>query len=231
MNSNGLLAAQYASDLLEQEEHMIRQLQIFAKRNSQLVIGSCALTPINECKKIVDKLSPDLIASFELLEEQELIDGLKQDHIHMAIMKEPFDHDEYISRQWFREQLLIALPPAHPLLAHRNDISFKEMDGYNYLMLSPIGFWESLIHNKLSHSHIVTHNESDIIHELAVTSPWPIFKTTRTITQTHIFDNKHILPISDPEATVTYYCIYKKGLKKKFESFFPISIPMNMTSI
>lgn len=88
------------------------------------------------------------------------------------------------------------------------------------LLMPDIGFW-SFVKDKMPDSRFLTQSDRFSFNELVQASSLPSFATDlsekyrETATSGRIF-----IPVSDAEATVTYYLICKAEYKKTFQSLF-----------
>lgn len=218
-NENGIHAVEYAAKLIQMEKEMIKEVQTFAMSNQSISFGSCAITPINELSPILSELYPEMTVHSVLSSEAELLDGLKKDIFHMLVLTHPLEDQAYFSEKWSEECLFVTLPLNH-LLSKHTGIFLYELDGYHMLLFSPTGFWEDLIKEKMPTTNFITHNEYDVLHELTKSSAFLTFKTNHTMNLNEQVKNRTVIPILDPEASVTYYCICKQKYKQKFAKFF-----------
>lgn len=116
------------------------------------------------------------------------------------------------------ESLMFALPKGHKY-ARRKSLTFWEMNGENMLLMPDIGFW-SFVKDKMPNSRFLTQNDRFSFNELIQASSLPSFATDLAEKYTPSPTERIYVPISDEEATVTYYLICRAENKKLFHSLF-----------
>ena len=80
------------------------------------------------------------------------------------------------------------------------------MNGENMLLMPDIGFW-SFVSEKMPDSRFLTQSDRYSFQELVQASSLPCFVTDASENHRVTLANRISIPISDPEATVTYYLI------------------------
>lgn len=113
---------------------------------------------------------------------------------------------------------MFSLPKKHKYVK-RKSLTFEEMNGENMLLMSDIGFW-SFVKNKMPDSRFLTQTDRFSFNELIQASSLPSFVTNLTEKHRKVNTNRVNIPISDKEATVTYYLVCKAERKKDFKMLF-----------
>ena len=85
-------------------------------------------------------------------------------------------------------------------------------------MLSRIGFWNEICQKVIPQSHLLFQEDGQVFNELIKASALPNFRSDITMKQEGKSENRKAIPISDPQAHVMYYGIYRKTDKKIFSS-------------
>ena len=117
----------------------------------------------------------------------------------------------------FTETLYVALNKDDPLTQY-NSLTFEQLNGSNILVLSKTGYWSKICDEKLNHSLFLVQEDIDAYKALNKASTLPTFRTNITIQKFKNKEDKIYLPITDKEATLTFYIIYKKENKNLFNS-------------
>lgn len=105
-----------------------------------------------------------------------------------------------------KEQLFVCVPPEHELASH-NSLTFSEINGFNFLLRTELGFWDTLCREKMPASKFLVQTDTDAFNELVLNSSLPCFTTDYGINQ-RLFQSKRInIPLTDSEANVTFYII------------------------
>ena len=146
-----------------------------------------------------------------------LISGLKEGLYQFVVLPNPIDEPDLYCFPFEKEQLFFSLPPAHPLSASK-ELYFKDIDGENILLLSQIGFWRGVCQRKMPLTHALVQNEQEDFETLAQFSALPFFVSNLAMRWSGKPENRIIIPIADPEATVVYHFLCKKEDKKKLSA-------------
>lgn len=149
--------------------------------------------------------------------EDILLQGLKNYEFSIIVFHHPIDNPDYECVPLFEENLFLSVPPAHPL-ALFPEISFDDLNGESVLLLSRIGFWNEICQKVIPQSHLLFQEDGQVFNELIKASALPNFRSDITMKQEGKSENRKAILISDPQAHVMYYGIYRKTDKKIFSS-------------
>lgn len=216
INENGQLAYQYAKKILEMATDMKTDLISFDRSKRTISIGSLAPAPIWGLKYLFQHKYPEIKIEEDLQNNADyLLNGLKHDQYNIIVLHYPVDDPHLQSIELFDEQLYLSLPPAHPL-ALFDKVSFDDLNGESILLLSRIGFWNEICLQHIPDSHLLIQSDENVFNEIKRASALPNFKTNISM-QRNQDQNRVAIPITDQEAKLTFYAIYKKENKKLFE--------------
>jgi hypothetical protein len=161
-----------------------------------------------------------MTVSSDMTDEQALISGLDNKQYTAVILSRPLTDPKYYCRIYLSEQLYLSVTKFHPAAAYKK-ISFKEVDGQNFIMYASVGFWENVVREKMPRSRFFKQENLDAVSELARSSDLPSFSTD--ITQ-KIYSERRIgrvnIPFSDPEAFAQYYIVCLKENRKRLAGVF-----------
>ena len=102
----------------------------------------------------------------------------------------------------FMEQLYLSVPLTHPY-ATRKEIKLAELANLTMLLRSDLGIWQPLV-NQLTQTKFIVQKDWAAFVDLVNASELPTFSTN--ITQQNTVNSQRIqIPISDKEATKTFY--------------------------
>lgn len=210
LNETGIIAADYASRLLEYEEDLVEKIRMHYQSHHTIKVGSCAPVPARD---IVPRLMiryPGKTISSEIKEEEALLRQFYEGNIQIAVLSHPLDDPSVYCRKLLVEKMFFSVTELNPL-AKRKSVSLQDIDGQTILLYSGIGLWYDLCKTKLSHSRLLLQSEFDVFQELADASEFPFFISDWHLEHSVPPKNRIFLPISDPETTVTYYYVCKKS--------------------
>lgn len=208
LNDSGKLAAEYAARLLEYESDIIERLRVQDRNRKTISIGSCAPVPLRELVPKLMERFPQKSISSEILDDQQLLPRLKAGKLQIVILTNPVEDDGLICRKLFEEKMAFAVKKSNPLAA-KSSVSFRDINGQTILLYSGIGFWYDRCRKMLPSSRFLLQDDFNTFRELADASEFPFFMSSWHLGKREP-DDRIILPISDPESSVTYYYAYKR---------------------
>lgn len=219
LNENGKYAQELIQKFLEEADSLPVKMREFDRKNRTLTIGVCAPAPIWILTPFIYNQFPHMTIQTEMADEKALLEGLENHTYHLTVLQRPPENPGLFIRECGRESLMFALPKGHRF-ARRKSLTFEEMNGENMLLMSDIGFWNFVRTEKMPDSRFLTQDDRFNFSELIRASSLPAF--TSDLAEKY-FDTKMdrtLIPISDPEATVTYYLACRKEEKKEFHGLF-----------
>ena len=219
LNENGKYAQELIQKFLEEADSLPVKMREFDRKNRTLTIGVCAPAPIWILTPFIYNQFPHMTIQTEMADEKALLEGLENHTYHLAVLQRPPENPGLFIRECGRESLMFALPKGHRF-ARRKSLTFEEMNGENMLLMSDIGFWNFVRTEKMPDSRFLTQDDRFNFSELIRASSLPAF--TSDLAEKY-FDTKMdrtLIPISDSEATVTYYLACRKEEKKEFHGLF-----------
>ena len=100
------------------------------------------------------------------------------------------------------------------LEALRYLVAFADINGFNFLLRSELGFWDALCREKMPSSKFLVLTDDAVFDELVKASSLPCFTTDYGQLQGGYPDRVNI-PLTDEEAQVTFYLAKKKQTAEK----------------
>lgn len=219
LNDNGKVAAEYAEDILHMHEAMEEQVRLTDRRSKTITIGSCAPGPLLELMPRLSTTFSHMALSTEMASEEVLIAGLKNKTYQMIILNHALEDEDYYSQHCGSEQLCASLVPEHKL-AYDTSVTFKQMNGESFLMVSEVGVWDAVVREKMPKSKFLLQSGTESLMEVAETSSLPTFSTDLTNRVLGMRGNRFSVPFSDKEAKMDFYCLCLKAEYKKYANWF-----------
>ena len=146
-----------------------------------------------------------------------MIAGLKNDNYRMIILSEPYNKHDIQSVEYEKENLFLSVPQNHKL-AKKKGIHFSDIEDDKILLFNPIGIWRDIVFKKMPNINFLIQSDRIIFKELAETQKLLSFSSNLVINKERTtFENNILIPILDKEAKMTYYLVFKKGIKRKIE--------------
>lgn len=206
LNAAGQLAVEYARRVVEQAGELTRQVRAFDRSRHTISVGSCAPAPLWEIVPRLTELYPGMAVSSEMQDCGALLDGLHSRAYQLIVMPEPVDDPALLCIQLTEEHLYFSLPPAHSLSSAKV-LRFADLDGESMLLLAHIGFWYGRARKNMPQTLFLTQDEPAAFDELTRMSALPFFTSDLSLKRDGMPENRVCIPISDPDAHVTYYCV------------------------
>lgn len=215
LNDTGKLAADYAARILADEAEMEMQIALHVRNSTTLSIGSCAPGPLMNILPAIAGSCSDMTVSSDIKTEEELLKGLHANQYQMIILSHPTASEDYICSEYVTEHLYLSVSRMHPAASYHS-ISFKEMDGQNFVMYANVGVWDALVQKKMPHAKFFRQGNMEALSEIADNSDLPSFATDITL---HYQPERHHLrieiPFSDADASITFYIICRASADRR----------------
>lgn len=214
LNDNGKMAVEFAEKIMFDVHNMPERIREYDRSKRTIYIGSCAPAPMWELSQQITGLFPELTISTELKGSEDILRGFTDGIYNIVITAEPVSDKDILCYEYMHEQLMLSLPPAHPLAMYK-EVSFSQIDGETMLLFADIGFWHDVCAEKLPETEFIVQSERAAFKSLVQMSALPSF-TSDIVIDTHEA-NRVIVPITDKEANPTFYISIKKKDKLRFE--------------
>lgn len=211
LNDTGKLAVEQAQKILTSADDALRIVRAYDKSLRTIKIQSCAPAPLWSMIPSIANNFAGMSVSSELLSIDEIIENVMNGSADLGVVIDAPDEKDVICKEYQRENLSICLSQNHPL-ARKKSVTFADLNGYNCLLKSQIGFWYDLCKRKMPASKFLIQTNDFEFAELARSSTLPFFVTNISKVD-EVVKGRIILPIEDSEADVTYYVI---GKNKKY---------------
>ena len=144
-NENGRMAADCARQVLDKCQDMISRVQAFDRSQRTILVGSCAPMPLWEIPPTLSDLYPDRTISWEMRENDVLLQGLRDDVYQLIILPYPVEEPGISCVKYGEEHLYFSLPPAHPLSGSKG-LYMRDLNGETMLLRNRLGFSVSYTH-------------------------------------------------------------------------------------
>ena len=203
LNETGTMAVECARKLLKETEQTVRQVRDFDQRQRTVVVRSCAPAPLWELLPELNARQPDMMVSSAICQNEDILSAWEEGACDIAILPFPISG----AKIFMRENLFVCVPPEHEL-AKRDALTFADINGFNFLLRTELGFWDALCREKMPASNVLVQTDKSVFDELVRASSLPCFTTDYGQLQGGYPDRVNI-PITDDEAHVTFYLAEK----------------------
>lgn len=215
LNENGVLTAELAEKAISEIDSIAKQVRDFDRSRKTISLGVCAPAPIWKLTPLLSQLYPTMTIKTEIADETELLEGLHNGQYQLIVLHFKPENKHYISSACGTEKLFFSLPPTHRL-ANKTTLSFSELDGESFLLMSEIGFWHDMTVRKMPHSRFLIQNDRTTFDEIINASVLPAFSTDTANAFLGKSADRVEVPITDEEAEVHYFLVCLKDNEKQF---------------
>ena len=199
LNATGQIAVEYARRLLKEAEHTIQQVRGFDQRQRTLVVKSCAPAPLWKLLPQLNARHPNMMVSSAICQNEEVLSAWNDGSCDIAIL--PFSING--SKPFMQESLYVCVPSDHELASHKA-LRFQDINGFNFLLRTELGFWDTLCRKKVPASKFLVQTDASVFDELVKASSLPCFTTDYRHQQDGYPDRVNI-PLTDEDAHITFY--------------------------
>ena len=213
LNDTGRLAVEHARNILAACDSAYQIVRTYDKSIRTISIKSCAPAPLWSLLPRLSNSFPDMSISSEIVgDSSRIIDEVIEGICNIGVaLYPPEDTLNLFSHKYMDEKLFICLPVGHELVqSKKTAVTFEDLNGYNCLLRSQLGFWSELVYRKMPSSKFLVQADDYAMEELIRTSTLPFFVTDVSLNENNISKDRCILPIEDDEAGASYYLISKE---------------------
>ena len=206
LNETGERAVEVARRILSTSQQGIKEVRQFDQSLKTITIASAAPAPLWFLLPQLTTLYPNKQISHQICSIRQTIDAIENKEIDLAVLPFAYEQNQTTCLPYLQEELAIAVTTEHDL-ARLESVSFEAINGYNFLLMDQIGFWNELVQEKMPASKFLIQSNRFEFEELAYNSTLPRFATNLSQEREKIQDDRVIIPISNPEAHVRYHLV------------------------
>lgn len=204
LNENGKLAVTYARGLLNDANQAVTAVRAYDKSKRTITVCSCAPAPLWTLLPKLNSAFPNMSISSCILSCEDILATLAEDNCDLAILPFKVHTASFAQAEYVAEHLSITVKKDHPL-SMKSEVTFSDLNGYNFLLRSDNGFWEKLCRDKMPSSKFLVQNNDSDLEELINHSTLPGFITDLASSHAILTGDRVAIPVTDVEANVTYY--------------------------
>lgn len=206
LNETGVLAVTCARKLLQEASQIVSQVRAFDERQKTIVVKSCAPAPLWELLKKLGTSHPAMTISSGICQNEEVLEFLQQGTCDIAILPFAVSMLNWTVKEFMKEQLFVCIPSEHELAKH-SKLHWNDLNGFNFLLRSELGFWDTLCREKMPASKFLVQTDESVFEEIVRASSLPCFVTDYIVNRDSIYPNRVNIPIIDESANVTFYLV------------------------
>ena len=201
LNETGKLAVAAARKLLQEAELAVAQVRAFDQRQRTIVIRACAPAPLWELLRKLNAAQPEKMLASAVCQNEDVLAAWEDGSCDVAVLPFPFAG----AKPFLQEQLFVCVPPEHAL-AKQSSLTFAEINGFNFLLRSELGFWDTLCREKMPASKFLVQTDTAVFDELVNASSLPCFTTDYSQRRLQTaYPGRVNIPLTDAEASVTFF--------------------------
>ena len=219
LTPTGKLAAKLAEQLLQDNRTLVTTVRNYDQTNRVIKIVCSAPGPRFIAERLRDQSASSIQVEPQLLPPDQLLDRLRNRQFSMIISNHEVQTDQVESIFLGQEHLFVNLDQ-FMYLANQRSVTFQELRGISFVVLSDIGPWKQVVQDQIPDAKFLYQTDYDALRELTRYTNFPFFTTN--ITDEHGPEDYHIgdrvtLPITDPTATMTFYASYLKDQRDQLQ--------------
>lgn len=211
LNETGKAAVVYGRKLIQNADETVEKVRSYDQRRRTIVIRSCAPAPLWEILKKLNSSQPEMMIASAVCQNDEVLAALQDHTCDIAIL--PFPLDGMNTRAFMRERLYVCVPREHQLAGYES-LSFEDINGFNFLLRTELGFWDALCRQKMPATKFLVQTDEYAFNELVVSSSLPCFSTDYGQRHGAAYEERVNIPIRDPEADVTFYVVKNNNMNQ-----------------
>lgn len=202
LNETGQTAVECARKLLREEAQAVAEVRACDARQRTIIVKSCAPAPLWELLPKLSAHCPGQTISTEICQNQAVQSAWEDGECDIAIL--PFAATG--AQSFMKENLFVCVPKGHELARHKT-LTFAEINGFNFLLRTQLGFWDALCREKMPASRFLVQTDIEAFNELVQESSLPCFSTDYIQGKEDTYPGRVFIPLTDPEARVTFYIL------------------------
>lgn len=210
LNETGAYALEQVRSLLYNIDLVLMNVRNFDRSFHTIRVESCTPAPLWSVLPSLTLRHPSKSVITEIQPITKIVEDIVNGECSFGIIPYVYEEEGILCKRLMEEHLAVSLPEGHPLVKeHPDALTLSDLNGHNCLLRSDIGFWEDLCRKEMPDSHFLMQEGDFEFEELTHHSSLPFFVTN--LGGPVDIPHRVILPVSDAEANVTYYLIYRMG--------------------
>ena len=223
LNETGMRAVEHAQKILKAAEDAVEDVRLFDRSLHTITVSSCAPAPLWHLLPELSDAFPGMTMSSSVKNNAAVLDDLRSGACLLAVLPDHvlsshISEEDYCCIPFMKENLSVCVPPFHAL-AEYDDISFAELNGYNFLLGTRLGFWDEMCREKMPASRFLVQTDQFTMEEVIRESSLPCFVTDAVSYDMDIYRDRIVIPITDREAKIIFHAVFDRNNKKYADVF------------
>ncbi|ETY75029.1 LysR family transcriptional regulator [Lactiplantibacillus fabifermentans] len=213
LTKTGQEAAQQAAKLLAMNHQLVTDIRNFDAAQQTLTVATTIPGPLILFERLHDQLPANITVKTGLLKATQLNTTLKQHDATLIITNQAPSDDQLSATLIGTENLAVNLNK-FMYQANQASITFAELKGLSFIVLSDIGPWRELIQAQIPAAKFFYQKQREALAEITQYSDFPYFSTNLSPldvafnAQIQDDDSRVRIPISDASAHMPVYATY-----------------------
>ena len=223
LNATGVKAVECAGRILDEVRGAVRDVRAFDLSLKTITVRSCAPAPLWKLLPSLSAAMPGMTVNSSVCQNEDVVSALNDGSCDIAIL--PWNPEAnasycgltdgamscYSFSEYMSEHLFICIRPDHEL-ACRESVQLKDINGYNFLLRSELGFWDTLCRQNMPSSRFLVQTDEFEFYELVRNSSLPCFVTDYIKDSAADRAGRVRIPVTDSCVNVTFYICVRNGL-------------------
>ena len=214
LNCVGEVAVEWARQLLRDEALMRDAIAAAVERAHALRVVTVAPAPLWKLTGLAVERFPGETLTSETLAQEDVERAVMSGAADLGIVVGADDGayaapEGLVSCRLMCECLSVAFPPSHPLAA-RGRVTFEDLDGNTFLILTDIGFWRGYVKGCLPHSTFIEQRDRVVFAQLSRSTPHCTFMTDAPYLEGPV-PGRAVVPVDDARACAVFHLVAGAG--------------------
>lgn len=217
LNATGEKAVEYSRQLISAVSDTLDKIKEYDRSLQTISVKSCAPAPLWKLLPMLNMLYPSMTIASSICDMDEINNSISEETYDILILPYKTDRiSENLQFFYMEEHLSVCVRTDHEL-ASKVSVTAKELNGYNFLVRSELGFWDRMCREAMPASKFLVQTDEFEFNELVRSSSLPTFVTDAALEHaTSIIPfNRIAIPITDVQANVSFYIAVKNTEKYK----------------
>lgn len=213
LNETGRIAVECARKVMEEASLAVRKVREYDAGLKTITVKSCAPAPLWKLLIQLNNRYPEMTVSSGICQNREVLEALNNGECDLAILPFMIHDENFVIKEYMQEKLFVCVPKNHELAGYK-ELSFQEINGFNFLLRSELGFWDTICREKMPASKFLVQSDEFTMNELIKSSSLPCFITDAVVTEGLSFlEDRVTIPLTDSEVNVVFYLTAVKAGK------------------
>lgn len=209
LNETGTFAAARAAALLTAAERTAQEVRDYDRSRKTITVCSCAPAPLWRLQESLQAQYAGMTIASSIVENGEVVEALQNGTCDYAILPCCAPHEGYEVTEFMHENLYVCMPADHTL-ANRTEVSCADLNGFNFLLRSELGFWDALCRHLMPASRFLVQTDEFEFTELVRNSSLLSFVTDYPGRIMQPPEGRVAIPITDEAVRVTFYLYHRR---------------------